>query len=75
MKGTDENITVCIFRTIFDYSGTSIERRAKGLAKFVREVSLYRGSIHIFYYYWSKENRSFYRGLRFIEVRYIEVPL
>ena len=36
MKGTDENITVCLFRAIFDYSGTSIERRAKGLAKFVR---------------------------------------
>ena len=30
---------------------------------------------HIFYYYWGKENRSLYRGLRYIEVRYIEVPL
>ena len=49
MKGTDENIRVCIFRAIFDCNGTLIERRAKGLAKFVREVSLYRGSIHIFY--------------------------
>ena len=49
MKGTVENIRVCIFRAIFDYNGTYIERRAKGLAKFVREVSLYRGSIHIFY--------------------------
>ena len=47
MKGTDENITVCIFRAIFDYSGTSIERRAKGLAKFVHynEVSSYRSSV------------------------------
>ena len=26
---------------------------------------------HIFYYYWGKENRSLYRGLRYIEVRYI----
>ena len=30
---------------------------------------------HIFYYYWGKENRSLYRGLRYIEVRYVEVPL
>ena len=29
---------------------------------------------HAFYYYWGKENRSQYRGLRYIEVRYIEVP-
>ena len=26
-------------------------------------------------YYWAKENRSLHRGLRYIEVRYIEVPL
>ena len=31
------------------------------------QVSLYRGS---FYYYWGEENRSLYRGLRYIEVRY-----
>ena len=30
---------------------------------------------HIFYHYWGKENRSFIRGLRYIEVCYIEVPL
>ena len=30
---------------------------------------------HIFHYYLGKENRSLYRGLRYIEVRYIEVPL
>ena len=30
---------------------------------------------HIFYCYWGKENRSLYRGLRYTEVRYIEVPL
>ena len=29
---------------------------------------------HAFDYYWGKENRSVYRGLRYIEVRYIEVP-
>ena len=29
----------------------------------------------IFYYCWDKENRSLYRELRYIEVRYIEVPL
>ena len=30
---------------------------------------------HIFYYQWGKENRSLYRKLRYIEVRYIEAPL
>ena len=30
---------------------------------------------HIFYYYWSKENILLCRGLRYIEVHYIEVPL
>ena len=28
-----------------------------------------------FYYYWGKDNRMLYRGLLYIEVRYIEVPL
>ena len=43
--------------------------------------SLYGGfvfskfSFYIFYFYWAKENRWLYRGLRYIEVRYIEVPL
>ena len=27
---------------------------------------------HIFYYYWGEEYRLLYRGLRYIEVRYIE---
>ena len=30
---------------------------------------------HMFYYHWGKENRSLYQGLRYIKVRYIEVPL
>ena len=30
---------------------------------------------HIFYYYWGEENRSLNWGLRYIEVRYIEVLL
>ncbi len=30
---------------------------------------------HTFYYYWDEECRSLYRGLRYIEVRYIEVAL
>ena len=29
----------------------------------------------MFYYYWGEEYRLLYRGLRYIEVRYIEVPL
>lgn len=28
-----------------------------------------------FTYYWGKEHRSLYRGLRYKELRYIEVPL
>ena len=31
--------------------------------------------IEVIYYYWGKENRPLYRGLRYIEVRYIKVPL
>ena len=61
------------------YSGTSIWRRAKGLAKFVRynEVLLTYIEVlfHIPYYYWGKENRSLNRGLRYIVICYIEVPL
>ena len=30
---------------------------------------------HICYYYWGKEDRLLYRGLRHIKVRYIEVLL
>ena len=29
---------------------------------------------YIFYYYWGEENCSLHRGLRYIEVRFIEVP-
>ena len=31
--------------------------------------------LHIRYYYWGEEDRSLYRGLRHIKVRYIEVLL
>jgi len=43
----------------------------KGVAKFVRynEASLYRGSFPYILH------RSLQRGLRYLEVRYIEVPL
>ena len=30
---------------------------------------------HVFYYYWGNENQLLYRGLHYIEVRYIEVLL
>ena len=30
---------------------------------------------HMLYCYWGKENRLLYRGLRYIEVRYIMVSL
>ena len=54
------------------------------MTKFVgcNEVSLYQGSfclcfvvVFFFFYHWGKEIRSLYRGPRYIEVRYIEVPL
>ena len=40
---------------------------------FVRynEVSLYRDTFP----YWGKQNRALYRGFRYMEVRYIKVPL
>ena len=30
---------------------------------------------HIFYFYWGKKDRSLYRGLRYAELCYFEVPL
>ena len=30
---------------------------------------------HTFDYYWDEEYHSLYQGLRYIEIRYIEVPL
>ena len=59
------------------YSGTFTERRAKALPEFVRydEVSLSRGSLSRILLFLGKDNRSLYGGLRYIEVRYIEVPL
>ena len=40
------------------------------------EVSLFPNYFsYILYHYWGKGNRSLHRGLSFIEVRYIEVPL
>ena len=30
---------------------------------------------HIFYYYWGEEYPLLHRGLRYMDVRYIEVPL
>ena len=55
----------------------AIERRAKGLVEFVlyNEVSLHRGSFSCILPLLGKENRSLYGGLRYIEFRYIEVPL
>ena len=54
----------------------SSRNRARGLAKFVRcnTVSLYRGSFSCISILGCERNRSFYQCLRYIEVRYIEVP-
>ena len=61
----------------FTSSSTTAEPRHNAgsrvsLAKFVRYNEVL---FHMFYYYWGRENRSLYRGLRYKEVRYIEVPL
>ena len=48
------------------------------MVKFVRydEVSIYIEVVfHIFNFYRGEQNRSLYRGLHYIEVHYIEVPL
>ena len=60
------------------YSGTSMYNEGEGLEKFVRfnEVSFYGGSFpYILLLLGQKVSFSLYRGLRYIEVRYIEVPL
>ena len=53
------------------YSGTSLWRRTKGLAKFVRlnAVSLYQGSFSYILLLLRKENRLLNRRLFYIEVR------
>ena len=43
------------------------------MAKFVRYIEVLFRTLYTFYYYWGKENYSLYRGLRYIEVRCIEV--
>ena len=59
------------------YFAISYRTRAKSLAKFVRcnEVSLYRGSFFsCISILGCKGNRSFYQGLRYIEVRSSRFP-
>ena len=62
---------------VFMNSGTSIQRRLKGLAKSVRykEVSLYGAPFSYVLLHCGKENRSLYQGLRYIEIHYIMVSL
>ena len=54
---------------------------AKKLVRFTEDFVMYMQVryievlFHIFDHHWGKETRSFYRGLRLVEVRYIEVPL
>ena len=53
------------------------EIRAKGLITCVRYARFryIKVLFHTFYYYEGKENRLLYRGLRYIEVSFFEVPL
>ena len=41
----------------------------------IRKFGYIKVLFRIFYYNWGKENHSSYRGLRYIEVHYIEFPL
>ena len=55
----------------------SIKRNAKGLGKLVCHIegSLYRGSVPYILKDWTGEYHSLCRGIRYIGVRQIEVPL
>ena len=66
-----------IYRTFSYLCSALVRRRAKRLTKSVRynKVSLCRGSIPYILLLLGKKYRLFYRGLRYIEVRYIEVSL
>ena len=56
-RGQPDGWSVC-FK--WAYFGTSIYRKAKGLAKLAHknELSLCQGFFHVFYYYWGEEYRS-----------------
>ena len=41
----------------------------------MNESSFYQGYFPYIYYYWGEEYRSLYRGLRYMETRYIKVSL
>ena len=66
-----------IYRTFSYLCSALIRRRAKRLPKSVlyNKVSLYRGSLPYILLLLGKKYRLLYRGLRYIEVRYIEVSL
>ena len=86
LRGVPQKLRACVTRdgairvknsTFSYFDGTNpitvelnLTKGKERLAKFVRY-----NKVCMFYYYWSKENCSLYRGLRYIEVRYIEVPL
>ena len=53
---------------------TTVEPRVnEGPRDWQNVFAISRFFFHISCYDWGKENRSLYRGLRYIEVRYIEV--
>ena len=74
LRGLTVHLTqgLALLKNIYTTVEPRFNEGPKKLAKFVRYIEVL---FHIFYHYWGKENCSLYRGLRYIEVRYIEVPL
>ena len=74
------NWTVCLVMSLI-FKTNTVETRYNDLARdwqhlfAMKRFRYIEVLFHIFYYYWGEGNRSLYRGLRYIEVCYIEVPL
>ena len=69
-RATEKN-----FGPLFCLITSTVEPRltqGKELAKSVRYIEV---PIHVFYCYCGKESLSLHRGLRYVDVRYNEVPL
>ena len=77
------NVVHVVDVVCFIYSGTSILRRAWGVATAWGQglvckneiFFLQRGYFYTFNYFWGEGYCSFYRGLGYIEVRYFVVSL
>ena len=72
------HLTTFVFRwKQTHYSGTQFKEKPRDWQNLfaITRFRYIEVIFHIFHYHWSKEICSSYRGLRYIEVCYIEVPL